>query len=489
MSDTKIIYSSITPSGIISSETPRAAFYGDSDDHLRVPASLTLQLRKRYPQLSSLGANCLDPNASWYQRLDSLQEMLEDASRLQSKVKNSPPLLLLENIEALEQDITLALKDDGDGTTSQLTPFAKARAELRKMLLTAARRRGIWVQTGATIPDELEDIETSRYDSHEPWLKQLLEGVPLEVCDLMQRLIVLGLEDRVGIELIVEAGEGDLTEHLLWENYTTLPARARDAARQIAALRGAQPYNGKLGDLAVEAKTIQTEAKVAGSAVAQLIERGWLLSTAHQELVMPWRLRSYALKQADRWTPSEQQMTWVALVKAGEQLELTSTQEMELHHRAVEALDIEAATCYSKFYIDDLIVRGRKLSQNKDYKHAAMLFDAITKHHNQNAYAWEYMAFNLEHVARETGDPAHRDKIAEGYQRAHDLTERSNPLFWARWLSWRILHESLPESDAFKEFNDALNKYRSHSGLSRFVELVKNAMHTKYESHHEPSRH
>ncbi len=481
MSTSKIIYSSVSPAGIVPEGTPRVAFYGDTDDHLRAPALLTLQLRERYPELVGLGAACLDPDASWYKRLDGLQELLEDAGKLHGRAGEERPLALLENIEALCGDDALEVEDEEAEAPKRML-FGRERAGLRATLLGAAERRGIWVQTSGMIPAELEQAPTERYDKHEQWLRDLLVGVPLEVCDLVQRLVELDEEDPYRVKLIVDACPDDLTEYLLWETYTTLPARARDAARQIAALRGAQRYNGVLGDLKVDEQTIQAEAKVARRAVEHLMERGWLKRGEQDKLVMPWLLRSYALKQASMWTSDEQQTTWRSLIAAGSVAPRSPAQEMELHHRAVEALDIEAASKYSNYYVDDLIARGRRLSEEKDYRQAAQLFQAITEHLPKNAYAWEYLAFNLEHLARESGDDSRRDEIARGYREAYEITRGANPLFWARWLCWRIAEGALTEDQARAELNSARSKHQKHGGLKRLVELVEQAMQLKYRT-------
>jgi hypothetical protein len=470
MSDAKVIYSSVLPAGIVPTRTPRVAFYADTDDHLRAPALLTLQLRERYPALGEVGASCLDPNASWHQRLDGLQELLEESSKLRRSAGDKSPLLLLENIEALDEQSPAPINDDDEAIPRRIS-FGYERRQLRRMLLSAVDWRGIWVQTGAALSEELELLPSEAYNRHERWLERLLIDVPLAVRDLVQRLLELGEEDRVGVELIVEAGAGDLTEHLLWETYTTLPAPARDAARQIAALREAQPYNGVLGDLTVEAKTIQAEAKVSRGAVEQLIKRGWLVPVAPSKLMMPWLLRSYALKQASMWTADEQQTTWETLVVASKAVDKPdAAAQMELHHRAIEARDIETAWASARYYTGDMVALARQLSAAHKYLEAARIYREITRRSPDDAYAWEYLAFNLAC----TDDQAlHAEEITRGYERAHTLARRPNSLYWARWLCWRIEQHMISLKDAGGEFDKALQSLEPLPQRDRFARFAR----------------
>jgi len=58
----------------------------------------------------------------------------------------------------------------------------------------------------------------------------LLPDVSPAVCSILQRALDMELEDIYGVQLMLEAaGPEGIEDHLLWDLYTSLPARCRDA--------------------------------------------------------------------------------------------------------------------------------------------------------------------------------------------------------------------------------------------------------------------
>lgn len=147
------------------------------------------------------------------------------------------------------------------------------------------------------------------------WLESLLPDVDPCIRLLLERDYLEGLEDRVGIELIIEAGGDGLEEHLKWNQYGLLPARARDLLRDLADKHvadplvenalDADPFNLPSPPPTTPYLYLTPEVNLHNTAIketlAVLIARGWVVEV-EGKLALPTILYLYALKQRAMWS-------------------------------------------------------------------------------------------------------------------------------------------------------------------------------------------
>lgn len=120
----------------------------------------------------------------------------------------------------------------------------------------------------------------------------------------------------------------------------------------------------------------------------------------------------------------------------------------------------------SDLYATDLRELGIRLSAKDRWLDAARTYRAIVKLDETDAYAWEYLGYNL---ARADSDK-HAGEILSAYTNAHACAE-GNPLFHGRLLGFRGRQGM--EIDA--EFTQGLLTYRWR-GQDRFAYEVLGAL-------------
>lgn len=86
--------------------------------------------------------------------------------------------------------------------------------------------------------------------------------------------------------------------------------------------------------------------------------------------------------------------------------------------------------------------RARILSREyQRYTEAAALYQRCIDVHPRDAYAWHYLAFNLDRAARD------RANVEEGFRRAAEL-EPGNPWYQSRWITFLVRHGRVRDADA-----------------------------------------
>lgn len=243
--------------------------------------------------------------------------------------------------------------------------------------------------------------------------------------------------DEEAVDELIEEGVGpELDRHLLLVTYDHLPPSVRTAACRLAVLRGEQPLNGVIGPFRVLARP--AEAAVTKDQIASLVACGFLRRATGSCVRMPRIVRDIVLVRADAADPdavvADHQTAFTGLAQA----EATPRvdRRIERHHHAVHGLLIEEAIATATYYATDLRELAIRLSGKRRWTEAASVYRAIVERDPTDAYAWEYLGYNLVRAQPQTRPARHLREIDEAYTRAHEL-DPTNPLYHGRLLGFR----------------------------------------------------
>lgn len=455
----------------VPSGTPLLFAYGDHDDHLRLAVLIAEHFRARSPHVEEEARACMDSTSSWSDRLEALRGLLKKAA----EPWREGCLLGIGDLDALYPtggdvwddresvrerrelfDELLVAIDGGGWLVLRTSP---SDAVSRQLIGSCAEHR-LGSEEQSPIPEDGLDLVTAECRPVATWLVR--EG---------------HLRPR-DIERIAAVDE-ELDAHLLMLACGALPPSARDTAKLLSVVRPPQAANGMMGDFRWGEGAPSAEA-VPRRAVERLQECGFLQpggesSPDRKLLRMPRVVRSWLQGLAQMSLRGEVERTRRRL--ADQPIEdQPATPVVEAHFHAVQLGDIELAMRTSRFYRSDLRVLATRLSQHeRRWSDAARLFQFIVDADPRDAYAQEYLAYNL---AR-SGATADRERILGAYQAAHDL-DPGNPLYHGRLLGYLAERR---EGDISAEFDRGMDLYkksvergRRKDAVTYFAEPVLNGL-------------
>lgn len=247
--------------------------------------------------------------------------------------------------------------------------------------------------------------------------------------------------------------------------YDSLSGVALAALERLSVLRGPQGLNGAAGPFIVREDDLGAHA-LPRRAISELVDGGWLGlgkgSTGDRHFVLAEGVRRRVYERAamvDDIAVREQHR-WLA-ERGGD----TVPEQVEAHHHAISCEDEQLALATAKYYGADLRLLARSLSEQaaggepEKYLRAAALYAAIVERYDRDdAYAWEYRAYNLALYHRRRGEPippAVEAEIRRCYAMACKLDE-DNALYCGRELGFRA---SLGE-DVTGEFRRHMYRFR-----------------------------
>lgn len=390
--------------------------HGEDDDALRIVAELAAAAGDAHERRV-----CLTPASSWRDRHKAAARLLE-----RQRASASPKPLVIVDPDALP-----GRPDAGDARWDDRS-FSVPRHQVRALLLahatstenvTFVRPRPEHELTselgaGGILPaDEPEDALGDIMPFARPLARWLIGRETLTERSLSHW--VQTLEEPALTDLVVGAA------------YESLSSEARAALARLAVLRGPQRLNGVAGPFALDDG--EGALSLARSAVMELRTAGWLQPAVGAGVELPNALRSFASARARLMLDLEPVHRAVATLALPE-LERRSVPEVvEAHHHAIAGGDPELALRTGRYFVNDLRRLAFELStREEDYAAAAELYRAIIAEDDADAYAHEYLAYNLHQAAK--GAPS--DEVLAHYDRARQL-ERDNPLFIGRWLACR----------------------------------------------------
>lgn len=433
---------------------PRFRAYGEPDDHLR----LSVLLADRLPGDREAAQACKQPRLSWPERRRRLEEFLGTV-----RPKGSGYMAVFVDPDALHPG-QLRLEHAWDDFEC-----LQERMDLFRLLLESAQRQGGWLfLRPAPSPERTSDM------AHFP----LLEAAPAwevrerELPELSAARAALApalqplldwllqkktLEPRYAAVLLHEAPRGDPSAGILGLAYDQLRPSAQETAKRLSLLRREQPLNGHLGAYALGSKAGPHTFRQ--SDVEELLHAGFLQrERARGRVVMPTKVRRflYAHAEVGMEREVEEEHRWLGR----QQVARVDVEALaELHHHAVLGGELERALETATFYGSDLRERGVWLSFHKRYREAASIFQVVVEQFDsQDAYAWEYLGFNLAQAHKRPTEEV-QQRVLGAYRRAFELAP-NNPLYHGRWLGYRARFGEQVQT----EVEQALRKYRSAYG-------------------------
>lgn len=418
--------------------------YGDRDDHLRLAVLIAAVFSKAARgEERSLADLCLRRETSWRERLDAVTELLDRLPR-----RPSAPAHVFVDVDALytgRLEIP-ARWDDGD--------FAVARAEFLATIIAAVARGG-WVLARSAptqnVSDALEaaGLAVPRESGGDAKSDPIVLRAQPEARPVLGWLLDRGiLTPSTALEAAEGAGGDPLTEYLVFLAYDSLPPSARRLAARLAVLRPPQHLNSEAyGPYTLGAETGQEETgNISQRSLARLIECGFVQSFRGDPHLarMPRGVRRSLLAYTARLNREELLAQHEALAAPDLGHERVEGR-IETHHHAVLAGNVERAVATTLYYVNDLREVAYRLSHEQQFDAAAKLYDVIVHADPGDAYAWEYLGYNLAR-ANQPRSPELASRIVAAYENASHLEEH-NPLFRGRLLGFRgeIGEDIVPE--------------------------------------------
>lgn len=398
--------------------------YADRDDAQRLAVLIASHVCKVASDGSAAkqqATRCLEPRTTWKKRVS----LLRDALVL---LPSSDYFATLWDIDAL---VPIGREHfDEDRSQTQ-------RAELLNAL-TPSIDRGGWVLVRTNPQPSSPDLAALDVDLEipaEPGLSAEYEPFAPECRQIAHWLVrteALRSSDLAEIVRTVK----DFNIHVVRLAVELMPRNVRESlAIAATVLRSPQHVNGTFGPLAwsIEGKkpTSETMPRNAFEAFADSgflqplgSDRCWrfVRSVRSEAKVVAQLLAEDTVQLLERRIASE--------IKNSSSLE----EKLEAHFHAVQLGDVELATRTASLYGSELRELAIHLSREEHrYMEAAQLFEYIVTHFDEaDAYAWEYLGFNLALAE----NPALFPKVLKAYEQAHKHWPE-NPLYHGRLLGFR----------------------------------------------------
>lgn len=448
---------------------PAVTAYGHADDHFQLVATIASRLD---PSLTTDAARaCTSPRSSWKDRRDALVKLgMSTASTLD-----------IIDIDALDVGVEdqgnrwadLRLREDRALFLAELVLLA-GRAGWRLIRPAPTPATSVLLRSvgsehiSAGEPDQIERLDDAL-------LRVGLQAVAPEVRAVAIWLLRDRLVDPPSLRrLLEEEGEVQATQLVLGVAYDSLPRSIRETALSLAMIREEVPINGVVGPFfQSDQPKIDLDAHgVPRRHVAKLLECGFLQrrDLERESVVrMPRSVRQFLEPRA--WTRSAagaKKAHATMLGQQGEELD----DLVSRHWHAVSAGDTQAAVETARFYVSDLRILAYRLSKEEGaYATAADLYKRVVDADNQDAYAWEYLGYNLARAAgQKQCSSAQRLRIEAALRQATQL-DPTNPLYRGRLLGY-LSRCGEDITDAFATgIREFAGRYRG-PGISWFAEPV-----------------
>ena len=415
--------------------------YGDTDDPARLVALLADHIRRLGPPGSGVVAEaeaCLDPQAPWRARLKHLESALHDT--IQSR---DDTVFVLWDADALAANE----RESYDRERSSLQ-----RRELFQVVGDSAREGG-WMLV-RTAPARgaaaaFDDLDLPREPGDQPTTAQ----APLDetsrfapecrpIAAWLVHRNILRPRDLAEIKRTVDQAD----DHVIDLAYQALSDPARDSIALLTALRAPQELNGHYGRLPFNPSvTFPSARQLPAAARAELEASGLLQPTG---LGTDWRIPRLVRRRVVAVAGFVHSDEYDALhrleAERGAAGTLSTAELVEAHYHAVWTGDVELAKQTARYYGSELCEVARRLSlqandlldnpaeRRRLYSSAADLYrHVVTRYDATDAYAWEYLGYNLA-LAKSTDT----SQALAAYREAYRL-RRGNPLYHGRFLGYR----------------------------------------------------
>jgi len=431
--------------------------YGDQDDPLRLTVLLAEHLATVVAGRDALAQTCLSPRSAWKERLAALSELL----------------LGTRNGSAHYAAII-----DPDGLARSKKPSWEDRAsyrmsqDLRRVVIEAVDRGG-WLiarpNPSPTLDDEIDGVQIEVDEGSIPHVaaEPAYARFAPDVRPTLTWLIETG---RIAVKQVDDILEEvrDPNAYVVSMAYDTLPETARIAARALSVVRAPSHANGSYGAFKwADQPSVPTEVRRAD--VLTLQRAGFLVPDdlrRSSDWVMPRRARSFIESLARSIDAGVTTALHRALASDAQFDEQPTESQIEIHHHAARTGNVDLTRRTAKYFGFELRALATERSRSHhDYEGAAALFrDLVTNFDQTDAYAWEYLGYNLALATKGPPSDARAAEILAAYETAHRL-DNHNPLYFGRFLGFRAQRGL----DIRAQFEGAMQRYASHSDASDFM--------------------
>ncbi|MBA3549765.1 MAG: hypothetical protein H0T76_25070 [Nannocystis sp.] len=443
--------------------------HGDPDDHLRLSVLLADLFGAHATSNTACEAvaDCKNPKTTWSRRLDALRELV----RMSSMSKGGYCAVVVD-LDGL---------DTGPLSNEQMwddRDFSQQRRKLLDEVIIASLDRFKFLllrpRPALSVSQRLAGHVDEREDSHAPEnprpVTQFLPLLTPETQPILRWIVDRGILPIRDVERLLDACDGvagEFERNVLATAYESIPPAARTAGKLLSTERGIQTRNGHLGSFKLArprdsgGDTSQASTTLSDTGVRALEACSFLQDACAERpsaLRMPRGVRSMLRPLALLDQPFIVQDVHQRL--SNRSLESASLSEkLEIHHHAVQSGDHERALTTSLYYGSDLRQLAFRLSLDGQYAQAARVYRDILDHFdNEDAYAWEYLGYNLA-LANDKAMSAERaEEVRQAFQRAHEL-DLHNPLYHGRFLGFR----AQCGEDISIEFSRILAKFQRES--------------------------
>lgn len=423
---------------------------GDLDDPLRLTVLLGEHLGKLVPSGKEAADTCLSPRSTWRARKDALSELLR-LTRNQGAW-----YAILVDPDALAQPVSRGWEDRA---------AHRMREDFKGVLFEAIDRGGWLVSRPWPTPivDAALDAVAPDLDDSAPMLNanpQLARFAP-DVRPIVSWLMKKRHFSAERVEDLLEEVR-DPNAYVVAMAHDALPHTARRAARTISTVRTPCKVNGAFGPLTWAVDEVP-DASVRRADVETLQEAGFLTcddSREPESWVMPRRVRRHVAVFAKALEPERLDAVHRRLARDTALEDRPVEAQIEVHYHAARSGDEELATRTARYFGFELrALATEKSREKKDYAGAARLFRHLVETFDEtDAYAWEYLAYNL---ARAHGDS---EEVLCAYERAHEL-DKNNPLYLGRFLGQQARMGRTVKGT----FDRAMQRYASAGDVADYV--------------------
>jgi hypothetical protein len=443
----------VIPAGAGAVRVVRA--YGEMDDPVRLLVLLATYVGSLVADSTGHVAQCLDRRATWRTRLNGLRELFSRAKNLNGHyVALLDPDALAPTSYAGWEDRTLH----------------RMREDIRRTILTAIDDGGWLVAQPNPTKAVSEEFDQINIDPEEQpgATDPMFAFFAPDVQPVARWLVKSGRIPQERLGDIIEDTK-DPGQHILRIAYDALPEGAREAARRLQVLRAPSERNGSLGPFQW-ADNPSAPLEIAASDANTLEKAGVLVSDdarSPNERSMMRRSRQIFAMHAEALEAALVRGLHGTISENIEFEKCSVEEKIEIHHHAAQAGDLKRARETALYFGLELRKLATQLSRlQHDFEGAANLFkELVEQFDSTDAYAWEYLGFNLALADKKAKKQAQRaPEILKAYSEAHKL-DKWNPLYHGRYVGYRA---ELGQP-VLNEVNSAMTKYAERSDVGDFV--------------------
>lgn len=436
---------------------PTVAAYGEPDDHLRMTVLIAEALQRFEPDAAKV---CRRGRRNpWPFRFAALQELLR-AAELRS-ADESPAVRVRDAGVLRPADLTYGAPRWTDWT------FARENASLLAAL------------EGAPEVVRFESVTTSTVEG------STLSGFDDDLQPLARWLLD---HEHLSERSLQECLRRQRPRHVLVVMWDVIDPDAREAALRLSAFRAPQHLNGVFGPIALRKQMSGSMGleSVSRPAVDMLLTMGLLRRhEASGEVYFPRQIREFLRACANEYPRRELQADHITIARA---ISGQGTEDrIEQHYHAVQGRDAALALRTSKYYGADLRTIAREASLTGAYDDAATIYRNIVESFDaRDAYAWEYLGFNLwrpyrRHPDRMRSETSREIGFALSKACTVDADDSTNPLYLGRLVGFLAVTGNNVSNEFrrhVREFSARLDHSGSDGGtpLAWFAQQVRTAL-------------